>query len=1381
MAWLSNDWLYRLEFTIDQDKISGELENFPVYIDEKNIPSHFWSHVNDYGNDIVFTSSDGETVKNHEIVIINKGTQKLEIYTSQFLNDASESLDEQKFYLYYGNSDAVAPTTAFQQATWQQYHAAYHMQDASWNGTIGELTDATGNYDGYTNFAWMRTDKLMHNAGQVDLSVIHGTTRLTRYGKLIVPHSESLMFNNGNPFGLEAWIYPFFKDPQYIISKINSSYEGWGLLISINDLIFTHDNKALIIAKNILAPYSWNHLAFSSNGSNNHSLYVNGELVANNTDTLSITTNTEDVQIANADNIATFLGVRGFFDGVRIHNQNVPSGWHETVYNNQIDTTEFYSIDIEAQTIYTVQIRSVDDDGKPTDTVLTESESITENDVNRDAFYNFPFNDTFSLYGSYLDNRYALVLVEKGLDETLLSPVGWIKSNLTDPYTGGERATEESVWTLYPNEDHFFKVFYDSPQVATTVENVVQLSQDNANKWFISTDNTMELDMRFSLSLCIDGTGSMTWGDPNSIRTTEATLFIREIFRRSPFSYVSVWTFDDRIYQGTTGTTQSRADYHAALGSIKSTGDTSRLWETAERSIGSVDSSYVISAIYRDDYQDEVLELMRQMNRIDYTYIEENIEPDYDASTGFSGISAYGSIVSYLVEEYASTMGTFECIMSDGWDNVQGTTIPDLIVAADGVRGNDLTPVYCFALGSNYREDQMLELVNGTNGKFYQLGDNTDERLRNSFNELLNNSEKTIFQGEYADTIEFGSLTYLDSIEIGAIIPLTSSLTFEISVSYNGTTYEEWETIPLNNRYTLDRFIYGFKYRIKGWLGNIYGGNYYDIYGFDTNDEFLELNHLTCRYVSGYNYIYEYAASSYYYYRDSDYPSPKIYSLKYWTITPSRKYKFTESQSGDIMSQCLLSPNIDLPDNAIINWGIVRGDSTDWADAEQIVTNRQTILPNRQSGIYYTPDIELVGLETISVSQDYLIYRVIDDDGETVTWDDENDIVVVKVNAFAIDSDVTEYQLIGDRGLVWFAIARQAADVITVDIIQTGELQTRSGELATGTNRRVYTAIKGSWPWDSVVTVRVNGVIRRDGYALYPDEGSVLFHSELDYTDVVTLEIQHNDKYRIGFEILNYTNTEIDDPDFGFEYSKIPLSDTKFYNITTEPPVVENVLLSPLSPSTTDRLSVTYDYSQDDNNAEQGTTIEWYVKRYGETSYSQYSAYDNRNVMRASDVPAENIDGPFREYDMWYVIVTPRDVNNWGTAVRSNIVIIGQYAPPYITDATIVSADGDDEITEDNDGNYIAKEQDLVASYTYYDPNTGGSESDNSVISWYKNGEADPIYSDAYPNTTLLSNYVKNGDVWTYKVTPYDGNNYGDVVDSDEVLISGENIAVTEG
>ncbi len=100
-------------------------------------------------------------------------------------------------------------------------------------------------------------------------------------------------------------------------------------------------------------------------------------------------------------------------------------------------------------------------------------------------------------------------------------------------------------------------------------------------------------------------------------------------------------------------------------------------------------------------------------------------------------------------------------------------------------------------------------------------------------------------------------------------------------------------------------------------------------------------------------------------------------------------------------------------------------------------------------------------------------------------------------------------------------------------------------------------------------------------------------------------------------------------------------------------PVASNALITPASPTSSDALNATYDFSDADGDAENGTLITWYARTDGGAAQPQ-AAFDNQ-----STIPA----GEAAKGQVWYFTVVPSDGQDQGEAVTSPEVTIAN-APP---------------------------------------------------------------------------------------------------------------------
>lgn len=140
-AWFDAGWSARSLITIDHTKVgAGGVTNFPVLITESNMPASFWTGVKADGSDIRVTGSNGTTEINFELVSINTGTSKMELW---FLAAAlSDSAPDSTFYLYWGNAGASAKVASWGQGVWDSnYAGVYHFP----NGSSLTTNDSTAN------------------------------------------------------------------------------------------------------------------------------------------------------------------------------------------------------------------------------------------------------------------------------------------------------------------------------------------------------------------------------------------------------------------------------------------------------------------------------------------------------------------------------------------------------------------------------------------------------------------------------------------------------------------------------------------------------------------------------------------------------------------------------------------------------------------------------------------------------------------------------------------------------------------------------------------------------------------------------------------------------------------------------------------------------------------------------------------------------------------------------------------------------------------------------------------------------------------------------------------------------------------------------------
>ena len=189
-------------------------------------------------------------------------------------------------------------------------------------------------------------------------------------------------------------------------------------------------------------------------------------------------------------------------------------------------------------------------------------------------------------------------------------------------------------------------------------------------------------------------------------------------------------------------------------------------------------------------------------------------------------------------------------------------------------------------------------------------------------------------------------------------------------------------------------------------------------------------------------------------------------------------------------------------------------------------------------------------------------------------------------------------------------------------------------------------------------------------------------------------------------------------------------------------PTVNNVLIAPTAPSTSDDMTVSYTFSDDDGDAESGTTVAWFrdgAPQAGQTSLTLPSSATSKG-------------------ESWYVEITPSDGEDAGTTVASNAVVVVNSAPSMLSvTPSSVAPDTSDDVT------FALQSEDL-----------DGDAVSSTEIRWHLNGARVESLDDA---STLPSFATRPGDVWTVDVRVSDGTDVSSWLTSDSITVGSSNQA----
>ena len=168
------------------------------------------------------------------------------------------------------------------------------------------------------------------------------------------------------------------------------------------------------------------------------------------------------------------------------------------------------------------------------------------------------------------------------------------------------------------------------------------------------------------------------------------------------------------------------------------------------------------------------------------------------------------------------------------------------------------------------------------------------------------------------------------------------------------------------------------------------------------------------------------------------------------------------------------------------------------------------------------------------------------------------------------------------------------------------------------------------------------------------------------------------------------------------------------------PPTASNLVLGPSGATTTSQVTLSYTYSDAENDPESGTTIDWFR--------------DGIQITNSGTTAAASLTAKHQE---WYAVVTPSDGADAGTSVTSNTLVIANSLPTMNTPSILPS---DPESDDDLSFTALASDddQDSITYETRW-------MLEGVVISELDNSQSVPSYA------------TRSGENWTMEVRANDG------------------------
>jgi len=361
-GWLAG-WLYRKEITIDDTNVDGDLTDFPLYIylDPTGSGASLGAKIQDSGQDIRFTQSDGTTLLKHEIESYAEasGNVTASIWTKvpSILASGGATI-----YMYYGSNSAADGQDAAN--VWDDnFKGIWHMDDNAANSTV---TDSTGTNNGtYKDSGGaINTSTGSNSSGQVNSALDFDGG--DEYVDIDSAQGDLASSTAGT---WTAWVKPTDATPssaEIIIgfgdtnanTQINIRVATDGTFASTVKLSGTNrwvlDTDAAAFSDG-----TWTHIAIVQNGTE-PVLYADGVAVAQ---TFSTSTDKADwfndlsgidngrIGDLNRNSAGEALFFTGIIDEARISNDDRSADWIKFEYNNinESDQEASYASEEEGQ------------------------------------------------------------------------------------------------------------------------------------------------------------------------------------------------------------------------------------------------------------------------------------------------------------------------------------------------------------------------------------------------------------------------------------------------------------------------------------------------------------------------------------------------------------------------------------------------------------------------------------------------------------------------------------------------------------------------------------------------------------------------------------------------------------------------------------------------------------------------------------------------------------------------------------------------------------------------------------------------------------------------------------------------------------------------